>query len=520
MLSSPIGSGLAFAGAAVALGAPLLGSAADRLRLATSGTCSRPWSPGAAVLAAAAALVAAAEVLTGSSASGVLRLPFGLDVGLALSPATVTMLVLVTGIGAVVQRFSVRYLRDDPTAGTFAMAAGAVVAGMAEVALAAGLLQLLAGWLLASAAFRRAASLRSDLPGVDQATRRVRRATVASDLALVAAVGLLLAGGGSPVLLAPEAHLGLGGLALPAGAALLVAAVLRGGTPPAGRWLSDAVAAPTPVSALLHAGVANGGALLLLRLGGLMDAHDGVAVAAVALGSAGAVVAGALARARGDLKGHLAWSTSSQMSFVLVECGLGLWALAVVHLVAHACYKADRFLRSSTLPAARTLRASRPGGPGRLAAGAVAGIAASAVAVLAGRLTSTPGGEALSASVAIGALGAGLALARRGTWAQAAAALGTLVAFAAAAGALTGALASALGGLPAGPGLSPWLLLLPVLGGAATTAAFWWAPARRRLLPVALDLAAPKGVRPSREPGLSGTESLPETILEAAPSPR
>jgi len=519
VLSSPIATDLALAGGTIALLAPLLGSAGDALRLAASGSRFR-WSPPAAVLGAAAALVAAGAVLAGSSASVVLRLPLGLDVGLALTPVTATLLVLVTGIGAVVQRFSVRYLRDDPTGVAFGVAAGAVLSGMADVALAAGLLQLLAGWLLASFAFRRAASLRRDLPGVDQATRRIRRATGASDLALVAAVALVLAGGGSPVLPAEAVHLPahLGGLALPAGAALLAAAVLRGGTPPAGRWLSDAIAAPTPVSALLHAGVANGGALLLLRLLPLVDARSALALAAVVLGSAGAILAGALARARGDLKGHLAWSTSSQMSFVLVECALGLSALAVVHLVAHACYKADRFLRSSTLPGARTLPAGPTLRPGRLAAGALAGLAATAAALVAGGLRSTPGGEALVASVALGALGAGLVLAKRGTWSQTMGALSALVAFAAVTGGLAGALASALSSQPATTGLSPWLLLVPILGGGLLSAALWWPPARRRLLPIALDLAAPLDQRPGAPARPVEQPEQPERLLQGARS--
>lgn len=524
MLTSTVVADLGLAGGALAITAPLLGSVADGLRSADVTTDRRrPWSPSSAVLGALAALVAEGAALAGSPSTPVLHLPFGLDIGLVLTPVTATILVLVTGIGAVLQRFSRRYLRDDPTAGAFVAAAGLVVAGMADVALAAGLLQLLAGWLLASFAFRRAASLRRDLPGVEEATRGIRRTTGTADLALALAVGLVLVGGGRPDLAGTQAPLGtdLGGLALPAGAALLVAVVLRSGTPPAGRWLSDAVAAPTPVSVLLHAGVANGGALLLLRLGPLVTGHDVLAGAAVALGSVGAIVAGALARARGDLKGHLAWSTSSQMSFVLVECALGLWVLAVVHLVAHACYKADRFLRSSTLPGPRLLPAKEAGGPGRLAAGALAGLAATTVAVLAGRLASTPGGDALGASVAVAALGAGIALARRGTATEVARALGALVAFGALAGGAAGMLAAALGSPPGTPGLSPWLLLLPVLGGAATTAAFRWRPARQRLLPVAVDLAAPRSLRPRAEPH-ERTERVRqlEPVLPATSSPR
>jgi NAD(P)H-quinone oxidoreductase subunit 5 len=106
--------------------------------------------------------------------------------------------------------------------------------------------------------------------------------------------------------------------------------------------------APTPVSALLHAGVVNIGGFVMIRLAPFM-AHAPLAQALlVIIGMTTAVVAALVMTTRVTIKVTLAWSTCAQMGFMLVECGLGLWHLALLHLVAHSLYKAHAFLSSGT----------------------------------------------------------------------------------------------------------------------------------------------------------------------------
>jgi NAD(P)H-quinone oxidoreductase subunit 5 len=145
-----------------------------------------------------------------------------------------------------------------------------------------------------------------------------------------------------------------------AGSSAGVAALLLVGTVllksaqfPFHSWLPETMEAPTPVSALMHAGVINAGAFLLLRLSPLLVARP----AALDL----ALVAGGLTTALGclvwwsqpDVKKSLAWSTVAQMGFLMVEIGLGLFHTALLHLLGHALYKAHAFLRSGTLPETR-----------------------------------------------------------------------------------------------------------------------------------------------------------------------
>lgn len=104
--------------------------------------------------------------------------------------------------------------------------------------------------------------------------------------------------------------------------------------------------APTPVSALLHAGVVNMGGFVLLRVAELIGLVPSAQWLLVIVGSLTAVLAGMVMLTRISIKVRLAWSTCAQMGFMLMEIGLGLYELALLHLVAHSLYKAYAFLSS------------------------------------------------------------------------------------------------------------------------------------------------------------------------------
>lgn len=144
---------------------------------------------------------------------------------------------------------------------------------------------------------------------------------------------------------------------LQAAAVLLVlAAILKTAQLPLHGWLIQVMEAPTPVSALLHAGVVNMGGFVLLRLAELMALARLAQWLLVVVGSLTAVLAGLVMLTRISVKVRLAWSTCAQMGFMLMEIGLGLYELALLHLVAHSCYKAYSFLA-----AGETVRYARLG---------------------------------------------------------------------------------------------------------------------------------------------------------------
>lgn len=129
-------------------------------------------------------------------------------------------------------------------------------------------------------------------------------------------------------------------------------------------WMLEVMEAPTPVSALLHAGVVNIGGFVMIRLSPLM-AHATIAQGMlVAVGLVTAMVGSLVMTTRVTIKVSLAWSTIAQMGFMLVQCGLGVWHLALLHLLAHSFYKAHAFLSSGsvveTWRGASLVRRSRP----------------------------------------------------------------------------------------------------------------------------------------------------------------
>ncbi|MDX1492075.1 MAG: NADH-quinone oxidoreductase subunit L [Pseudohongiellaceae bacterium] len=131
-----------------------------------------------------------------------------------------------------------------------------------------------------------------------------------------------------------------------AAALFALAAILKSAQLPLHGWLIQVMEAPTPVSALLHAGVVNMGGFILIRLADLITLAPVAQIMLVVTGSISAVLAGLVMMTRISIKVRLAWSTCAQMGFMLMEIGLGLYELALLHLVAHSLYKAHAFLGS------------------------------------------------------------------------------------------------------------------------------------------------------------------------------
>jgi NAD(P)H-quinone oxidoreductase subunit 5 len=131
---------------------------------------------------------------------------------------------------------------------------------------------------------------------------------------------------------------------------LLVAGViLKSAQLPFHGWILQVMEAPTPVSALLHAGVVNIGGFVMIRLAPLMAQALLAQNILIGIGLFSTIVASLVMATRASIKSVLAWSTIGQMGFMLVQCGLGAWHLALLHLIAHSLYKAHTFLSASSV---------------------------------------------------------------------------------------------------------------------------------------------------------------------------
>lgn len=293
------------------------------------------------------------------------------------------LLLLIFGVSAIVQTFAVRYLAGDPRQAWFVGGAGLLTAASAGLATAATLVTLAASWTLAGIALCLLLATYWDLPSARDGVRRTATAFLIGDLALWAAVAAANATFGRIDLRGDNPPLS-GALVPVLGILVVVAALSRSAQFPFHRWLPATLSAPTPVSALLHAGVVNAGAILLIRLSPL--AGSGVAqVLTILAGTATMVYGATIMLVKPDVKGALAHSTTAQMGFMILTCGLGLWAAAVIHLVAHGFYKSTLFLSSGSAVGAHLRAEQLPAAPAltrrQLIANITAALAIPAVAL-------------------------------------------------------------------------------------------------------------------------------------------
>jgi NAD(P)H-quinone oxidoreductase subunit 5 len=121
-------------------------------------------------------------------------------------------------------------------------------------------------------------------------------------------------------------------------------------------WLIQVVESPTPVSALLHAGIVNMGGLLLLVFSPLFSQSLPAQILVLIFASSSAAFAALVMMSITSIKVRLAWSTIAQMGLMLLECALGLYAIALLHLVAHSVYKAHAFLSSGEAVSNHSIR--------------------------------------------------------------------------------------------------------------------------------------------------------------------
>lgn len=314
----------------------------------------------AALLALGIALAGAVQfALAGPMAFG----PEGLAL-VRLDAISVTMAVLVAFVGWIVTRYARRFLDGEAREGRFHALTLAAIAAVLILVQAGSLPVLVAAFVATGLILRQLLLFYPERAEARRAAAKFIRVWAAGDVLLVgAAVLLWLAYGRLDIAGLSEAA-GMAGLpALAQGAvALLVAvAVLKTAAFPVHGWLTEVMEAPTPVSALLHAGIINSGGVLLITLSGLVQHSPGAMAALVLIGGLTALFGALVMLTQSAVKTALAWSTVAQMGFMLLQCGLGLWPLALLHIVAHSLYKAHAFLSAGG--AVRAVNAIRKPGP-------------------------------------------------------------------------------------------------------------------------------------------------------------
>ena len=296
---------------------------------------------------------------------------------LRLDAVSVSMALLVSFVGWIVVRYSRSYLDGEAREGRFHGLMLATLAAVLVLVQAGSLTVVVAGFIAIGFVLRQLLLFYPERAEAQRAAAKFSLVWGAGDVALL--IGALLIGASlgttSLAEIGTRASLGLPLMAEIGVAFLVLAAALKTAAFPLHGWLTEVMEAPTPVSALLHAGIINSGGVLLIALAPLVQASTGAMAALVMIGGLTALFGAAVMLTQSAVKTALAWSTVAQMGFMLLQCGLGLWTLALLHIVAHSLYKAHAFLSSGG--AVRAVAAVKRPGPV-----AVPGVAAVAKAFL------------------------------------------------------------------------------------------------------------------------------------------
>ncbi|MEM6375745.1 MAG: proton-conducting transporter membrane subunit [Pseudomonadota bacterium] len=310
------------------------------------------WVPKGSEYASLSALALAALGLLQVAVSGSAQLVIidgPLSLALRADLVSTTMALLVGFIAWIVMRYSRNYLDGEAREGAFHGLMLATLAAVLVFVQAASLSTLIAATICVGLGLKRLLLFYPERPEAQRAATKFALVWHTGDLVLVAAAILFYAafGTGDLIDLAALAdQSGLGTFGTLGVACLVLAAGLKTAAFPLHGWLTEVMEAPTPVSALLHAGIINSGGVLLITTAHLVVHSPGAMAALVMLGGLTALFGAAVMLTQSAVKTALAWSTVSQMGFMLLQCGLGLWTIALLHILAHSLYKAHAFLSS------------------------------------------------------------------------------------------------------------------------------------------------------------------------------
>lgn len=318
------------------------------LHLAAAFCCSQSYRPQTSFWLSSAGLGAAlVSALAAFTFSG----PASAAAFLSPAPASYLLAILVALLGLIIGNFSSNYLAGDRGQARFTTMLHLTLAAVSTVAITDNLFVLLTAWLAVSLALNELLLFYPDRPRAALAAHKKFLFARLAEISLLIAFVLLFQQHGSaqistilaayPAALSWSEHLAIALIAL---AALIKCAQL-----PVHGWLIQVVEAPTPVSALLHAGVVNLGGYLLILFAPLLSSSSLASGLILVVAGLSVALASLIMTTRVTIKVKLAWSTVAQMGLMLVECALGLYELAMLHLLAHACYKAYLFLRSGSV---------------------------------------------------------------------------------------------------------------------------------------------------------------------------
>jgi NADH-quinone oxidoreductase subunit L len=266
----------------------------------------------------------------------------GLEV--IVDPLSVFMMLVVSGVGALIVGYSIGYMDGDPEERRYFAYMALFVFSMLLLVQGGNLLLLLAGWGMVGLSSYLLIGFWHERPTAIAAAKKAFVMNAIGDATMALAFFLLIQKGNS-------LELGILGGEYSSTVANLVALGLLGGAVaksaqiPLHTWLPDAMEGPTPVSALIHAAtMVTAGVYLIVRTHPIFEQAPHVADLAAGLGAATLLLAGVVALVQVDIKRVIAYSTMSQIGYMFLGVGLGSYANGMFHLMTHAFFKALLFM--------------------------------------------------------------------------------------------------------------------------------------------------------------------------------
>ena len=285
-----------------------------------------------------------------------------LGIGIFLDSLTAIMLVVVTGVSLMVQVYSTGYMRGDPGYARYFAYMSLFTASMVGLVLAANIIQLYVFWELVGLCSYLLIGFWYHRPAAAAAAKKAFIVTRIGDFGFLLAILYLFfksdsfaTAGLNPLLLvdifdAVEREVIKGDVVTWIALGIFAGAIGKSAQFPLHTWLPDAMEGPTPVSALIHAAtMVAAGVFLVARFFPLFEASS-VAMDTVAIiGGFTAIFAASMGLVMNDIKRVLAYSTISQLGFMMLALGVGAYGAAIFHLFTHAFFKALLFLASGSV---------------------------------------------------------------------------------------------------------------------------------------------------------------------------
>ena len=280
--------------------------------------------------------------------------------GFYIDRLSAVMMVLISGVGTVIFSYSIGHMYQDPHDRRFLSLIGFTTTVLLCMVSSVNLMMLFLAWQVISCLLYVLAHNHSH-EGTRKGAVRTFTLLRVGDVAFLSGIvltyqlygtlefqPLFAKAAESPIMLSPWPGIEISGTTVIT-LLLFIGAMSKSAQFPLFIWLPGYLYAPTPATALLHAGIINAGGFLINRLAPLFGLSPTTLHVALVVGALTAVLGATMMLVQNDIKNTLGFSTIGQMGYMIMECGLGAFSLAVFHLIAHGLFKATMFLNAGNV---------------------------------------------------------------------------------------------------------------------------------------------------------------------------